>query len=82
MSVEKCPKKFSNVRTILGCLDKMSKVYFSPAETLICQINCCIQRQKKQSLIILLSNLLEREREKNQPLIRLQSILRNLVGKI
>ena len=32
--LKKCPKKFPNVRTKLGCLDKMSEVNFSQAETL------------------------------------------------
>ena len=34
MSEKKCPKKFPNVRTILGCSDKMSEANFSPDETL------------------------------------------------
>ena len=30
----KCPKKFQMFEKYWGCLDKMSKVNFSPAETL------------------------------------------------
>ena len=35
MIEKKCPKKFPNVRSILGLLGQMSEVNFSPAETLL-----------------------------------------------
>ena len=45
MSVKKCPKKFPNVPTIFGLLG-MSKVNFSPVETLHCFQKYAFRNQK------------------------------------
>ena len=41
MSVKKCPKIFQMSEQFWGCLDKMSEVIFSPAETL-CILGHCL----------------------------------------